>query len=469
MNNNNQFHMDFLLIKPIQTLLRKPFFPLVFQIISLLFLMFFIWNGWGIGLAQSKQQTMTLRKTNLTTLFVWGLWWPGMIATALLAGRLWCTVCPMEFISRWGWAAGRLLGYNRVAITPWLRAGWLVVFAYLTLQFLVAGLSIHRVPHFTALMLIVLLALALLSGLLFREERAFCKTLCPAKALLSVYGRFTPIQIDVRDQAVCDACSTKDCRDPRKRERFDARACPSLARPDARKKGDECVLCLQCAKTCPHNNIGWGAAIHESASRRHLILRPYEAVFVMFAAGFVAHEVIGEMKPMDEYFHIAPQALNALIPSIGFGWFEALWFLFLVPALLWLAAAGLAYLLGHRGSWRDLLLAAATGAAPIIAVAHLAKALAKISSWGGFLPGALNDPAGIITLQRLENKILAAPIPLVDLSLLGWLMTAALLAIAWRNRLWLSQAVGDQLPAARAGFAVFTVFYSTILLSWPWF
>ena len=43
--------------------------------------------------------------------------------------------------------------------------------------------------------------------------------------------------------------------------------------------------------------------------------RPYEAFFVLFATGFVAHEIDGEVKWLDEVFHAVPRALHGLFPS----------------------------------------------------------------------------------------------------------------------------------------------------------
>lgn len=467
MTHKRQFQLSVLRSKAIRQMVFPAYFPVALQAIALVGILFLIVNGWGIGLEQSEQHLLTLRKTNLTTLFVWGLWWPGMIAVALLAGRLWCTVCPMELVNRIGHAVGRVLGFHRPMLGPWLRRGWFVVVAYLLLQLLVAGMSIHRVPHYTSLMLIVLMTMALVSGLYYREERSFCKAFCPAKALLSVYGRFTPVQLDVNDCEICKECATRDCVDPQKRDRFNARACPSLVRPYDRHKGDECVLCLQCAKVCPHGNVGFGWASKEATSRQHVLLRPFEALSVFFAAGFVAHDVIGETKPADEWFHYVPKILNELFPSVDFGWFEAGWFLLLFPALLGALAVGLARILGHQGTWRDLFIGAATGAAPVVAIAHLAKAVAKLSSWGGFLPLALRDPVGLQSLHHIGDKSIAAPTPFVGLSLLGWVMLLALLAIAWRNRRWLRESAIEHLPAARAGFAVCTAFYAGMLLAWP--
>ncbi len=83
----------------------------------------------------------------------------------------------------------------------------------------------------------------------------------------------------------------------------------------------------------------------------------------MIAAGFVAHELIGEVKWLDAYFHIVPSLLHAAVPAAAFGWWEAVWFLILVPAVVWSMTAAVAYLLGHRTGAKALLLAVATGAA----------------------------------------------------------------------------------------------------------
>jgi hypothetical protein len=129
-----------------------------------------------------------------------------------------------------------------------------------------------------------------------------------------------------------------------------------------------------------------GLVTREAPVRQKALLQPYEAAFVMVALGFVAHEVIGEVEWLDSVFHFVPGELAALVPGVPFGWFEALWFLVLFPLAVWAAITGVSLLAGHRAGLRSLLLAAATGAAPIVAVAHLAKAVAKISAWGGYPP-----------------------------------------------------------------------------------
>jgi polyferredoxin len=460
-----QFRADLLAPALVRRCLAWPGVPLAFQAAILIGLILLIVNGWRIGAVESAEQLLTLRKTNVTTLVVWGLWWPSMIALAIIAGRAWCTLCPMELVSRIGLAAGRRMAPARVRLPRWMRAGWLVVLAYLMLQVLVAGASVHRVPHATSVILLALLGLALVAGVVFREERAFCKTLCPARALLSVYGRLTPAQLDVRSADVCQQCKTRDCVRAEHRARFDRRSCPSLIRPFARRAGDDCVLCLQCAKVCPHANIGFGIVRPGASSRQARLLSPAEALFVVIASGFVAHEVIGESGGLEPWFHLIPSTLHAWLPGVGFGWWESVWFLGLFPFLLWTIIAVLAWLRSPGQRFGVVCRAAATAAAPVVAVAHLAKACAKVSAWGGFLPGALADPAGLNTLGRLSAGA-PSPQPLASLGGIAWLILLALLCVAWKSRQLLAAEVSGSPWAWRLAPATLMALYSIVFLAW---
>jgi hypothetical protein len=214
--------------------------------------------------------------------------------------------------------------------------------------------------------------------------------------------------------------------------------------------------------------MGWGPATSEAPVRQKALLRPFEAAFVMVALGFVSHEVIGEVKWLEEIFHTAPEWLNRLAPAAPFGWIEGLWFLVFFPLAVWAAICGLSYTIGYRGSIRTLLLAAATGAAPAVAIAHLAKAAAKVSSWGGFLPLALGDPQGIETMKGLTERTLNAPTGLVALSMVGWVMLALSLVVAWKAWNWARHMPPAYLAAARTGLASAAVLFGIVLTIWVW-
>jgi len=451
-----------------RALVGARWFPLALQIGALLVVGALVVNGVGLGLDMDGATLKTFRKTNLTTLVVWGLWWPGMIAVVLAFGRAWCTVCPMELVNRLADALARKVGWPRARLGALLRGGWMIVLLYLVLQLGVVGFAVHRVPHHSAVLLLTLLGGALLTGLVFRHPRSFCRAFCPANALLSVYGRHTPVQLDAIDPTVCERCVTRECVDDARRYGLDRRSCPSLLLPFRRQASDGCVLCLQCAKVCPHDNIGLGLLTEEAQRRRKGLLRPFEAVFVMIALGFVAHKVIGEVKWLDALFHVVPERLAAATPGVPFGWYEALWFLVLFPTAVWAVIAGVAYLAGHRTGLRSLLLAAATGAAPVVAVAHLAKAAAKLASWVAFLPLALRDPRGLDTLGRLADGSLAAPARLAGLTVIGWAMLALVLLVAWRAIGLARQVPPDSKRAAAIGLSAAAALFGGVMVVWAW-
>lgn len=75
---------------PLRRTLMSAWFPLVLQVFALIGMTTLALNGWGLGADLPAKDLMTLRKTNATTLAVWGLWWPGMIvvAPARRSGRI---------------------------------------------------------------------------------------------------------------------------------------------------------------------------------------------------------------------------------------------------------------------------------------------------------------------------------------------------------------------------------------------
>ena len=80
----------------------------------------------------------------------------------------------------------------------------------------------------------------------FRDNRAFCKYLCPVTVLLKPMSYFSLVRVKCdRDKCVsCGACK---------------RVCPMdvdmTDNSRKRKNGTECILCLECAKACPKNAL----------------------------------------------------------------------------------------------------------------------------------------------------------------------------------------------------------------------
>lgn len=124
---------DLLRVLPIARLVHWPGFPYVFQALALLVFLLLLVNAWG-RFAPARINDKLYAKTNLTTLVIWGLWWPSMIWTAVLLGRAWCVICPLELVSNISERVGRRLGIRQRPVRRWLISGVIIVALYALLQ-----------------------------------------------------------------------------------------------------------------------------------------------------------------------------------------------------------------------------------------------------------------------------------------------------------------------------------------------
>jgi hypothetical protein len=183
-------------------------------------------------------------------------------------------------------------------------------------------------------------------------------------------------------------------------------------------------------------------------------------------AGFVTYEIAGEVKWVKEVFLSAPHYAAAFLPPMNFGWLKATWMLFVFPLLIWSLAGMSAFLLGYRGNIRDLAIDMATGSALVVAVMHLAKGLAKLSSWGLYLPLALKEPSGVDAAEAIINRSMPQPGSIVSLEFLGWIMILALLFAARKSVKWINVTCSESPEAARMGILVPFILYLAIQLAW---
>ncbi|MCK4629411.1 MAG: 4Fe-4S binding protein, partial [Sedimentisphaerales bacterium] len=174
--------MNLLNVKLVRNLLASRWFPFVPQVMILIAFGLIIAGGWGVSTSDAALAKV-LRNTNLSNLLVWSYWWPVIIVIAILTGRVWCTVCPMELVS----TLATRIGLRR-KVPGFFKSGWVITIFY-TLILLVGihTLSLHRLPHRMAIYMLMLLGVALVCGLVF-EKRAFCSYVCPVGHLLGLYA-----------------------------------------------------------------------------------------------------------------------------------------------------------------------------------------------------------------------------------------------------------------------------------------
>ena len=249
MKNNSDFQgFNILRIRPIRTVVLWPGFPYVFQALMLAVFISLAVIGWG-HFAPEGVNDKLYAKTNIVNLMVWGLWWPSMVWGAVLFGRIWCMVCPLELVANGTERLARRLGIKQLVLGKWLRSGALIVGIYALIQLLVAGAHLHRVPAYTSLFLWGLLGTAGLVGF-FIKDRAFCRGFCPVGLLLSTYGRGGMLAVRAGSGQICNTCPGKDCIMACNRARLYGRSCPSLLNPPKLNSNRDCLVCGQCIKSC---------------------------------------------------------------------------------------------------------------------------------------------------------------------------------------------------------------------------
>jgi len=417
---------DLLRLRGVRRVVASRFFPYVLQA---LLLMAFVaiaalaWDRWPPAGVNGK----LFAKANLATLIVWGLWWPAMIWGAVLFGRAWCAVCPLELVSNGAERAAHAVGLPLRRLGRGLTGGVVVVGLYAAVQLCVAGAKIHRVPAYTAWFLISLLALALVTSLVFRD-RAFCRGFCPVGLLLGVYGRGGLLAVRAASKAACTACRDRACLVAGNRSALDARSCPSLLNPARLDCSDACLLCAQCLKSCGPHNLRLLVRRPFAASDRRAPLASWPVtLFVMLVSGFVTAELFSEWPAAQKYFLAAPEwvAHRTGLPNT---WMEGAWFLTAFPLALWLVLAALMRWAGARRTLGEIWRGLALPVAVIVSMGHMGKALAKFVSWLPFLPGAVVDPQGIATVHSLTAITARAPAPLLSLATVSWLGLALLFA-----------------------------------------
>jgi polyferredoxin len=422
---------DLLRLRPVAVFVRWAGFPYVFQAGLLAIFVFFAVFGWGIYTPKGIPDKL-YGKSNIVNLMVWGLWWPAMVWTAVLLGRAWCAVCPLEMVANGTERFGRLLGKRQRVLGKWLRSGALIIALYGLIQALVAGAHIHRIPAYTSLFLWGLLALAGVVGFLFKD-RAFCRGFCPVGLLLGTYGRGAMLAVRPKSTRECGDCTAKDCALTCNRSRLDSRSCPSLLNPARLNSSADCLVCGQCVKVCHPDNMGLFLRPPFAAAdaRERLATWPV-TLFVMLVSGFVTSELMSEWPAAQAWFLMVPEhAARFLGAEIHAGWLEAVWVLLVVPGIAWLLLASL--VLAVRGAagiseaWRRLALPLAV----VVAAGHMCKGLAKFVSWIGFLPLAASDPVGVNAAAAINAKTIAQPAAIIPMPAVSVIAMVLVLCGAW--------------------------------------
>ncbi len=193
---------------------------------------------------------------NFGIIVVWIAWWALLMLVAVpLLGRGWCNICPIPMPGEW-LQNRAVLDRPAPAARPRVRRRWPKALRNIWLQnaaFVLMALFstvILTQPKVTALVLAGLLLVAVATALVF-ERRAFCRHLCPVGGFIGLYSELAPMELRVRDTAVCAGHREKTCY----AGSADGFGCPWNVFPGALTKNTHCGLCMECLRTCPLDNV----------------------------------------------------------------------------------------------------------------------------------------------------------------------------------------------------------------------
>ena len=251
-------------------LLKQPFFPGALQWLSVLVFVPVL-GGLLFGPAE---------KGNYANLLVWLIWWPLLCVLFIVAGRVWCGVCPFSKLSD---AIQRLCGL-RFPVPDFLKqhGSSVIVTAFLLLTWFQVTTGIVESPRRTAVMLLAILTGALAFGLFFRG-RTWCRYVCPIGSISQVYARASLFKLRAQE-GICADCTTKDCMVPS----ATYSGCPMHLTPFAMESVTHCNVCSACVKQCTHGALELQLEAPSRDLEQSSAVAPVVLYLVPFLAGIIS-------------------------------------------------------------------------------------------------------------------------------------------------------------------------------------
>lgn len=468
------------MLKTMNRFFEKSYFPVALKYFSLAAFVVLIITGLSAN-SSDPVFLKELRNTNFGNLIVWSYWWPAIIIGAIFFGRVWCMVCPVEIITTFF----AKIGLKRKR-PKWLLSGWAITIFYILILFVgIQGFAIHRNPAYMAFYLLAIVGVSILVGGIY-EKNTFCRYVCPVGHLLGLYARLSFLGWRVKDKNICDTCKDKSCIHRKYQYNLNYKSCGVDLYPAKIEDNSHCILCAGCLKTCSKYQsepnagrpnpqftfIGFGNGLFKLKP-----LKIAEVVFVLVVSGFVISEIWSEWAVTDKFLGFLPGLISGIFSksnSMVNGFLYGIVQFALVPVALWFVPFIIAKLFGAAINLKDYLLNYSIAFVPIIAAAHLDKAILKTTSRIPYFKHLFDDITGISTAQ----KIIDGEIVLTQMPFMVNMVISVLLALVIAGGIWLSIKIVKRLNK-NAGIvvsgkslylipALYGGIFLGMILSWRW-
>ncbi len=200
----------------------------------------------------------------------WGVWWPFVLLSMLVAGRTWCGIfCPEGTLTE----AASKYGLGR-AVPRWMKwPGWpFVAFAGTTIFGQLV--SVYQYPQAAALVLGGSTLAAIGVGFVYgREKRVWCRHLCPVNGVFAVLSRLSPLHYRV-DTAAWRANAGHIAIHPVN--------CAPLVRIRRMTGPSECHMCARCSGHLGAIALSARPPNEEIATLNAAAASPWDALLIVF-------------------------------------------------------------------------------------------------------------------------------------------------------------------------------------------
>src|SRR6266540_3779829 len=359
---------------------------------------------------------------NFSIVFVWIAWWAILILIAVpFFGRGWCAVCPIPLPGEW-LQRGAVLAppdkkpkWLNLRVPKAFRNIWLQNTSFLLLALFSSVLL--TTPNITGIVLAAMLFSAIGLSMVF-ERRSFCRYLCPVGGFIGLYSQTAPIELRIKNKQICVTCDGKPCYNGSS----SGYGCPWDVFPGGLTKNTYCGLCMECIRTCPHDNIAvnlrpFSADLAKPSARMD---EAFKAFIMLGSAMIYAGVLLGPWGALkNAAYHVGTSAW-----FIYAGVFLGIIFI-LMPALFALCVTRFEDLDVFKKRFATL----STALIPLGLMFWVAFSLSFVLTNASYIIAALSDPLGLgwnlfgtanVAWQPMLTSILAPAQTLALVSGLIW-------------------------------------------------
>ena len=249
-----------------------------------------LWDGLLFGLVSWLFVVVNLvlwlgpqdRAANPMLNLFWAWWWPLILLSYPLVGRLWCAICPFMV---WGQITQKLTPWRKKSWphgdmdrwgAPVLAAGFAVILLWEEVW------NLENTAWLSSCLLLLITAGAVVGSLLF-EKRFWCRYLCPVGGMNGLFAKLSILELRAESGTCSGSCSSYACfkGGAADGEGLETDGCPLGSHPAHLSDNRNCVLCMSCVQACPNRSpqlrlrppaADLQPSMHTPSSERGLIL-----------------------------------------------------------------------------------------------------------------------------------------------------------------------------------------------------